>query len=145
MKTKDILLIAIPVAIAGGTYLYFKSKNVAVVYFNSKDFSSAQLLASALQYKGYIVQIIYLYPTMTPQQVQEIINKYSTVYLLGGEHIDPLYNYYYTMGMLPAPTQTQYVIKQIGKYIFIAGWEAPDTYNAVLYYVTKVLNVPIAV
>lgn len=107
-------------------YYLFRRKKYIIVYFSDADYPSVRLLYS------YIKADIRKYPpTIDPNTVIRDIAEYDLAILIGGDKINPVYKLYMDRGILPKIPPNAYVIRQVGNFIFIAGWEAEDTYMAV--------------
>lgn len=110
-------------------YSLIRKRNL-IVYFSDADYPSVQLLSA------YIRADVKKYSPATPIDI--IFNEikgYDTVIFLGGPAINPIYKYYMEKGLLPKIAYKGFVIKKIGNYIFIAGWDAEDTYKATKEYI----------
>lgn len=108
-------------------------KRFAIIYFMPDDYQAARLIKDAL---GFSADIIYLSPLVTALP-PEVAN-YEYIIFIGGQTVNPFYRRYMNYGQLPKLDEPgQYVIKQIGNYIFIAGYETEDTYKAAQEFVRK--------
>ena len=133
--------ISIPV-IAFSLAYYFKDellrmlrwKTVAIIYYHYNDAYPAYLLHKTL----YPWSDVYKGSEENPIPTRY---KYRLYILLGGQAVNPIYRKFVETGDLPLLQKPgDKVIKRIGDYVFIAGYEAPDTYEAVKEFIEKYLK-----
>jgi len=135
MNWKDAVITAVGILFPLGLTIYlFRDqilrslgfKQILIVYFNQADYESVAVLK---RFFGLKADVLYLPPSVSQLPPQALGYKY--IIFLGGQAINPFYRSLMQAGQLPPITQPgQYVIKQIGNYIFIAGYEKEETFNA---------------
>ena len=102
-------------------------KQVLIVYFSDEDYESAYTLKKFFGIRADMVRLSPAATTLPPEA-----DEYKYIILLGGQAINPFYKKYMEAGYLPEIKYPgQYVIRQIGNLIFIAGYEKEDTFKAV--------------
>ena len=110
-------------------------KKFAIIYYHPDDAYAVYILHKAL----YPFSDVFKGSEDNP--IPEEAKKYKYIIFIGGQAVNPIYRKFMEAGYLPEiKTPGQKVIKQINDYIFIAGYEAPDTYEAVKEFITKYIK-----